>query len=265
MSSGTRVMPRRLGYVSWRPWIVMLMSGFATALTPAFVHERDQLRHVVVVHRVHGREMRAVHAALQAEAQRSARRASRCAANADRRSRRNACRRGVPARRRSRTGCARFPRRRHRALEVRNAADDVHAHRAAPSSGARARWGCAARRPAETRRAAGRGTASPSPSRAAAPRPRAAAGRTRRRASGSRAAPWPPPSRNSASARSTIASCVSMRLQLAPQRDAFEQRAALVHARQSVRQRRVHVEVRVDERRRQEIALAHRRSAPPPR
>ena len=37
------------------------------------------------------------------------------------------------------------------------------------------------------------------------------------------------------------------RLQLAPQRDAFEQRAALVHARQAVAQRGVHVEVGVDE------------------
>jgi len=35
ISSGTRVMPRRFGYVSWRPWIVMLISGFATADTPA--------------------------------------------------------------------------------------------------------------------------------------------------------------------------------------------------------------------------------------
>jgi hypothetical protein len=44
------------------------------------------------------------------------------------------------------------------------------------------------------------------------------------------------------------------RLQLSPQRDAFEERAALVHARQSVRQRRIHVEVRVDERRREQVA-----------
>ncbi len=48
------------------------------------------------------------------------------------------------------------------------------------------------------------------------------------------------------------ASCVSSRLQFAPQRDAFEQRARRVHARQAVGQRRVHVEVRVDEGRRDE-------------
>jgi hypothetical protein len=46
-----------------------------------------------------------------------------------------------------------------------------------------------------------------------------------------------------------------MRLQLAPQRDTFEQGARCVHARQAIRQRRVHVEVRVDEWRRDERAL----------
>jgi hypothetical protein len=45
-----------------------------------------------------------------------------------------------------------------------------------------------------------------------------------------------------------------LRLQLAPQRDALEQRAALVHARQAVAQRRVHVEMRIDERRAQQQA-----------
>ncbi len=35
ISSGTRVMPRRFGYVSWRPCSVMLMSGLATTCTPA--------------------------------------------------------------------------------------------------------------------------------------------------------------------------------------------------------------------------------------
>ena len=44
------------------------------------------------------------------------------------------------------------------------------------------------------------------------------------------------------------------RLQLAPERDAFEQRAGLVEARQAERQRRVHVEVAVDEGRRDEVA-----------
>ena len=42
------------------------------------------------------------------------------------------------------------------------------------------------------------------------------------------------------------------RLQLAPEGDAFEQRAAGVDARQAVAERRVHVEVRVAERRRDE-------------
>ncbi|MNT35047.1 hypothetical protein D3C72_1710590 [compost metagenome] len=44
------------------------------------------------------------------------------------------------------------------------------------------------------------------------------------------------------------------RLELAPQRNAFEQRARLVHARQPVRQCGVHVEVRIDERRRHQVA-----------
>ncbi|MDT4818852.1 hypothetical protein FQZ97_519530 [compost metagenome] len=45
------------------------------------------------------------------------------------------------------------------------------------------------------------------------------------------------------------------RLELAPQRDAFEQRAALVDARLAVAQRGVHVEMRVDEMRREQQAL----------
>ena len=45
------------------------------------------------------------------------------------------------------------------------------------------------------------------------------------------------------------------RFQLAPQRNAFEQRAAGVDARQTVGQRGVHVEMRVDERRGQQQAL----------
>ncbi len=47
---------------------------------------------------------------------------------------------------------------------------------------------------------------------------------------GWRGGPAPPRDRNSASARSTTASWVRMRLQFAPQRDAFEQRAGAVHA-----------------------------------
>ena len=43
-------------------------------------------------------------------------------------------------------------------------------------------------------------------------------------------------------------------LELAPQRDALEQRAALVDPRQAEAQRRVHVEVAVDERRRDQAA-----------
>ena len=46
-----------------------------------------------------------------------------------------------------------------------------------------------------------------------------------------------------------------MRLQLAPQRDAFEQRARQVEARLSERQGRVHVEVAVDEGRRHEAPM----------
>ena len=44
------------------------------------------------------------------------------------------------------------------------------------------------------------------------------------------------------------------RLQLAPQGDALQQRAALVHARQTEGQRRIHVEMAVDERRRNQTA-----------
>jgi hypothetical protein len=43
-------------------------------------------------------------------------------------------------------------------------------------------------------------------------------------------------------------------LELAPQRDAFEQRARLVHPRQAVAERGVHVEMGVDEGRRDELA-----------
>ena len=44
------------------------------------------------------------------------------------------------------------------------------------------------------------------------------------------------------------------RLQLAPERDAFEQRARLVHSRQPERQRRVHMEMAIDEGRGDEAA-----------
>ena len=56
------------------------------------------------------------------------------------------------------------------------------------------------------------------------------------------------------------------RLQLAPERDAFEQRAAGVDARQAVAERRVHVEVRIDEGRRdQQAAGVDASRAPAPR
>ena len=45
------------------------------------------------------------------------------------------------------------------------------------------------------------------------------------------------------------------RLQLTPQRNAFEQRARLIHARQAVTQRGVHMEVGVDKRRAEQLAL----------
>jgi len=49
------------------------------------------------------------------------------------------------------------------------------------------------------------------------------------------------------------------RLELAPEGDAFEQRAALVDAWQAVAERRVHVEVRVAERRREQLAASVQR------
>ena len=52
------------------------------------------------------------------------------------------------------------------------------------------------------------------------------------------------------------------RLELAPERDALEQRAGLVQARQAERERRIHVEMDIDEGRRDEIARRRRWSAP---
>jgi hypothetical protein len=51
--------------------------------------------------------------------------------------------------------------------------------------------------------------------------------------------------------------CIGLeqRLELAPQRNAFEQRAAFVDARQAVAQRGVHVEMRIDEVGRKQKAL----------
>ena len=56
------------------------------------------------------------------------------------------------------------------------------------------------------------------------------------------------------------------RLQLAPQPDAFEQRARRVDARNAVGQRRIHVEMRIDEGRRDQVAGWRRPPCrPPPR
>ena len=52
------------------------------------------------------------------------------------------------------------------------------------------------------------------------------------------------------------------RLQLAPERNAFEQRARDVDARDAVGERRIHVEMRVDEGRRDEASRRRRRSRP---
>jgi hypothetical protein len=46
-----------------------------------------------------------------------------------------------------------------------------------------------------------------------------------------------------------------LRFQFPPQRNAFQQGAGLVHARQAVTERRIHMEVGIDERRRQQAAL----------
>ncbi len=45
-----------------------------------------------------------------------------------------------------------------------------------------------------------------------------------------------------------------LRLQLAPQRDAFEQGSRFVDARQAIAERRIHVEMGVDEGRRDQVA-----------
>jgi hypothetical protein len=54
---------------------------------------------------------------------------------------------------------------------------------------------------------------------------------------------------------------LQLRLELAPQRDAFQQRAALVDARPAVGQHRVHVEVRIAEGRREQPARGVQRLA----
>jgi hypothetical protein len=60
-----------------------------------------------------------------------------------------------------------------------------------------------------------------------------------------------------------------VRLELAPQRDALQQRAGRIHARQAVAERGIHVEVGIDKRRAQQIAAGidllrrHQRQARP--
>ena len=173
--------------------------------------QRDQLRHVVVVHRVHRREMRA--------GRRGPCRPSRCVSRASVSMCRDMRVVGLvavhvdpqPALRRDLAQDAhRLRAVGHRALEMRNAADHVDALvERALEIVVRARRS-AARRPAERRRAAGRDRARRALARRAAHRPRAGADRRRRRASGSRAGPCPPPSRNRRARARRAPPCVSV-------------------------------------------------------
>ena len=107
---------------------------------PGLGDQRQELRDVVVVHRVHRGQVRARRSARRARAAGSRGPASRCAATAGRRSRRSAGRASARARRRcsarTRTDARALL---HRALEVRDAADDVDAHVERAQRGSRGR------------------------------------------------------------------------------------------------------------------------------
>ena len=235
----------------------MLISGLATAATPRLRDQRDQLRHVVIVHRVHRRQVRAGDASVRGRAAAPGTPASRCAATA-----------GSSVS--SQCMSTRSPRSR------RELAEDAHRLRAVVPSCAR-NAGCRRRRPRRGRARASRlssaalaSATAPSCGNATSCRSRYGATRSRTSSSASTASKarvadvdvradreQTPAHRPVAIGERPVDQRVDgqQRLELAPQRDAFQQRARRVDARQPVRQRRVHVEVRVDERRRHELAL----------
>ena len=100
--SGTRVMPRRFGIGVVAALDDDVDQRVRDRRDAGLGDQRQQLRDVVVVHRMHRGQVRAGDAALRGRAAASRRRASRCGATAGRRSRRNACRPSARARRRSR-------------------------------------------------------------------------------------------------------------------------------------------------------------------
>ena len=150
---------------------------------------------------------------------------------------------------------------RHRALEMRDAADDVDAEIERARQVAPPRSASGSSRPAGRRRAAGR-------DRAATcflhveqrlDREQPVVADVDMAADGEQAARH----REIAIAQRALRHGLmgQQRLQLAPQRDAFEQRAGHVEARQAERQRRVEMEMAIDERRADEPAFGVERLA----
>ena len=243
------------------------MSGLGIAATSRLRDQRQELRDVVVVHRMHRGEVRAGDPAPQARAAASRRPAvsmwrdsgssvsSQCMSTISPRSAaisqssrdRARCRRPSSARN---AGCRR---RRRRPCRARGCVLS------------RARRRAVVARPAGRRRAAGRYRARrrclTSSSASTAEQPVVAdvdMGADREQAHRHRPV--------AIGERPLLHRLVrQQRLQLAPERDAFEQRARRVDARQAVGKRRVHVEMRVDEGRRHEAARRRRRRGPPRR
>ena len=143
----------------------------------------------------------------------------------------------------------------HGALEVRDAADHVDALVERALQVVAARPASAARRPAETRRAAGRGRARRArlhlEQRVDRQQPRVADVDVR---ADREQALAPPPSRSRSARARRSPPAVSSGFSSPHSAMPSSSVPLCVDARQAVRQRRVHVEVRVDERRRDELA-----------
>ena len=121
-----------------------------------FGHQRQELRDVVVVHRMHRGEVRARRPVRRARAAASRRRASRYGATSGRRSRRNACRRGGRASPRSRRARRRFARRRPWCARNGGCRRRCRRRGRARGRGSAPRSASGSSRPAGRRRAAGR-------------------------------------------------------------------------------------------------------------
>ena len=217
------------------------------------VHERDELRHVVVVHGVHGREVRADDAALQAMPDRLASEdldvaRERIVRFVTMHVHQQAALGGdttEPLDRGRAVG--------HRPLEVRNAADDVDAEverlREPGFADGRAQEAILGERDQLQIDLALDELAHLEQRLHRAQRRIAHVDVTADRQRATRHGP-------AAQLERALADLVvgQRRLELAPQLDALQQRAGAVHARPPIGQRRVHVEVRIDERRRDQAA-----------